>query len=319
MLQAIWHLTHIWAWFPLILLSFPIRTQAQSSQRNITVPSDAPQIVYTPFVCDVSSGSANTGKECDGAWQVISLKDATFVSTNGPAPGVDIVPQMFFRFRGANPQSSKLSRNTDILWRSKASAFYLSTSSLSNATTNITVSNNGTTSAAAFNSSVGIVSVYNLPESTISTVAITFIPDASPTRLDIGDIILTVAGEPVTSIIFPTETLPPTASLPTFGTPSPTSAPTPVQASSNRRLIAQAVGITLGLSLGLTTVAVLLYVFWRHRRRRRPPGDSDSETSRSTTHPPWPRVACPPTLAVGADYQTRWSGRSEKKWFRRWT
>ncbi|KAF8075195.1 hypothetical protein FPV67DRAFT_1381461, partial [Lyophyllum atratum] len=214
---------------------------------NVTVSSTTPQIVYTPSVCDASTPNAN--EQCSGAWQVIDLNGTTLVSTNGPAPdrdSISIIPQMFFKFR--------------------ASALYLSTSFQSNATTNITVSNNGTIRSAVFNSSAGMVFILNLVESEISTVAVTYVPEAFPARLDIGDLLLTVTDDPATSVFLPSMTLPPTASLPTIGSPEPTISSVPVRDNAKRTLIAQAVGITLGLSLGLTAVAVLAYIFWRRRR-----------------------------------------------------
>ncbi|KAG6872897.1 hypothetical protein C0995_005303 [Termitomyces sp. Mi166 len=235
------------------LLSLPGRSLAQV---NVTVPITASQIDYTPFLC--RNSSTDSPEECEDVWQVINSNGTTLVSTHGPAHG-SIIPQMFVQFR--------------------ASGFSLSTSAFSNATTNITVSNNDTVVAATFNSSVGIVSVLNLQEVELSTVVITFVTDGLPTRLDISSITLTVTGNPyATSVFLPSITLPPTATLPIFETPPPPSSPTPVEASSdNHTFVAEAVGITLGLSLGLTVVAVLGYLFWRRRRRRRPPEDSDSE------------------------------------------
>ncbi|RDB18528.1 hypothetical protein Hypma_000235 [Hypsizygus marmoreus] len=271
----------IWAqWFPLLLiLSIAHGSQAQSinthsNKRNITIPSTSAQIVYTPFVCNAST--ALTNPRCDGAWQIIDLHKQTFVSTNGPAPAsANIIPQMFLRFR--------------------ASALYLSTSALSNSTTNITVSNNGTSTAAVFNSSVGVIAVINLPEAETTTVAITYIPDADapfPSRLDIGSLMLTVSDNPATSVFLPSMTLPPSSAPPTF-TPHPTSTNTPSQSAepqpqsaSNRTKIAEAVGITIGLGLGLTAFSVLGYVCWRRRRRRRPPGEGDSESSGTSGVPP---------------------------------
>ncbi|GLB41581.1 hypothetical protein LshimejAT787_1001810 [Lyophyllum shimeji] len=301
MLQALWHSPRIWAWFPfLLLLSLAEWTQAQSILHNVTVTSTTPQIVYTPFVCGPSA--ANTDEQCSGAWRVLDLNGTTLVSTSGPAPdssNTSIIPQMFFQFR--------------------ASALHLSTSSLSNATTNITVSNNGTIIAKVFNSSVGMVAVLNLRESEISTVAVTFIPDAFPARLDIGNLVLSVTGDPATSAFLPSMTLPPTASLPAFGTPLPTTSSAPDPGTTKRTLIAQAVGITLGLSFGLTAVAVIAYICWRRRRRRRLPGDGDSEASRSA-HSPWPPVSMRQHqhgMNVGADYQVRGGGQHDKtRWFR---
>jgi len=300
MLQATCHSTRIWAWFPLLLLSLVQWTQAQSTLRNVTVSNTTPQIVYTPFTCDPST--ANTNEQCSGAWRVLDLNGTTLVSTNGPAPdanNISIIPQMFFRFR--------------------ASSLYLSTSSLSNATANITVSNNGIIISKVFNSSVGMVAVLGLREPEISTVAITFIPDALPARLDIGNLILRVTDDPATSVFLPSMMLPPTASLPTFGRPEPTTSSMPNQGDAQRTLIAEAVGITIGLSFGLTAVAVLAYIFWRRRRRRRPPGDSDSEASRST-HSPWPPVSMRQhqhNVGIGADYQVRGGNQHEKtRWFR---
>ncbi|KAH0583086.1 hypothetical protein H2248_010973 [Termitomyces sp. 'cryptogamus'] len=193
---------------------------------------------------------------------VIKFDGTTIVSTYGPAPG-SIIPQMFVQFR--------------------ASTFDLFTSPLSNATVNITVSNNDTVVAATFNSSVGMASVLGLTEADLSTVVVTFVPGKLPTRLDISSINLTVTGDPATSIFLPSMTLPPTASLPIFS-PALSSPPSPVEASDHHMLVVEAVGITIGLSLGLTVVAVLGYLYWRRRRRRRPPEDCEGEATSQPSH-----------------------------------
>ena len=69
---------------------------------------------------------------------------------------------------------------------------YIYPSPLSNATANVTVSVNQTSISAGFNSSIGVIAIFNLPESSTTTVALTFVPSSSPSRLDIGTLILTV-------------------------------------------------------------------------------------------------------------------------------
>ncbi|KAH0583087.1 hypothetical protein H2248_010973 [Termitomyces sp. 'cryptogamus'] len=128
-----------------------------------------------------------------------------------------------------------------------------------------------------------MASVLGLTEADLSTVVVTFVPGKLPTRLDISSINLTVTGDPATSIFLPSMTLPPTASLPIFS-PALSSPPSPVEASDHHMLVVEAVGITIGLSLGLTVVAVLGYLYWRRRRRRRPPEDCEGEATSQPSH-----------------------------------
>ncbi|KAF9465528.1 hypothetical protein BDZ94DRAFT_1253330 [Collybia nuda] len=261
------------------VIFFAFIAQVQAKPRNITLSNASPQIVYTPFRCSATV-SDDTQPQCPGAWQLVDLGGATFVSTTGPDPATEGAnPQMFFQFR--------------------ASAMYFTTSPLSNATANINISANGTTVATTFDSSVGSVAAVSLRDSAITTVVITFFPVDSYSRLDIGNFTLTVVDNPASTVVFPSMTLPPTASLPTVISPSnaPTSSlspsPSPVQGVSNRVKVGEAVGIVLGLGLGLTAVAVVLYIIWR-RRRLRDPHETDSEASTTSSDDRRPEPPPPP-------------------------
>ncbi|KAJ7582201.1 hypothetical protein C8J56DRAFT_245022 [Mycena floridula] len=223
---------------------------AQAGSSNVSISNTSPQIRYTPFLCPT------TTETCDGAWRVTDVDGASVVSTNGPSDAEnDIIPQMFFSF--------------------KASTIFVQTSSLSNATVNLTVFAGNVAVTAVIDSSLRNFTVVQLPEDEVTTLSLTFIAGA-PSRLDIGDIIITVSDPTASSSFLPTQTLPPSIILPSFVPPSsapiPTATASPLPTSttisslSHKRLVALAVGLVVGLGLGLTILAAALWFLWRRRR-----------------------------------------------------
>jgi len=94
-------------------------------------------------------------------------------STFGPtSAGGDIIPQLFLVLRG--------------------NSFVLRTSSISNATANVTVlsSPSNVFVTTIFNSSAGSISAVNLPPNEDVTLAVTYISsqNGTPTRLDIDSV-----------------------------------------------------------------------------------------------------------------------------------
>jgi hypothetical protein len=110
--------------------------------------------------------------------QVVNLTDATngtVTSTFGPtAAGGNLIPQLFLILRGLS--------------------FDLITSSLSNATANITVlaSPSNVFVSTTFNSSMGHISTVDLPPDQVITLGVTYMrsPDGKPTRLDIDSVVV---------------------------------------------------------------------------------------------------------------------------------
>ncbi|KAF8238177.1 hypothetical protein L208DRAFT_363234 [Tricholoma matsutake] len=263
----------------LVLLSLVAIANATQSwfpdYYNVTIPNTSSQVVYTPSLCNSSIAI------CSGAWQILDLNGTTVVSTNGPDPAQgSIIPQMFFQARARD--------------------IYIYPFNLSNATANITVTTNQSSISTNFNSSVGVIAILNLLESQTTVVALTFVPSFSASRLDIGSLILTVPTKYVTlissvinpnnqidplysttatSVILPTVTLPPSMTL-SFPAPISTSTSTASHTWSNHQLVADAVGIVLGLGFGLTAIAVVGYVCWRRRRLK----NSDVSSQRGVCH-----------------------------------
>ena len=104
----------------------------------------------------------------------------TVTSTFGPtSSGGNLIPQLFLVLRGTS--------------------FILRTSSVSNATTNITVlaSPSNVFVSTAFNSSAGSISAVNLPPDQDVTLAVTYISsqNGTPTRLDIDSVIVSSEDE----------------------------------------------------------------------------------------------------------------------------
>ena len=165
-----------------------------------------------------------------------------------------------------------------------ASALYILTSPLSNATVNITVSANGVAISNLFDSTIGSASVVSLPQNSTTTFSATFVPALSPTLFGVQALLITVPANayglpsfhanlllmiiPRTSTSFlPTFSDPPTNALPTFIPPPPNPSPSaPSNRTSKNVMIAQAIGITVGISLGLTALAALAFYCWKRWR-----------------------------------------------------
>jgi len=240
-----------------LVCSFVVLPCLAQSTENISIPNTSPQIEYSPFLCNVT-GSASFSPSCLGGWQVLTSEEGTILSSEGAGPlGANIVPQMFLRFQ--------------------ASTLFLTTSTSSNATFTITVSVGDDIANASANSSVGQAGIFNLPENETTTLSVTFDAGQIPSHLDIGNITIQVPVNSSLSSALPTQTLPPSVSLPIFvstssgssstSTPSSTSS-TQSDAAKHKQLIDVAVGLTLGLGLGLTLIITLMYFAWKRRRRR---------------------------------------------------
>ncbi|KAJ7708755.1 hypothetical protein B0H17DRAFT_364392 [Mycena rosella] len=176
-----------WTWLWLLIASLPV---CRAASVNVSVSNTSPEIVYTPFVCNSSSLIADPG--CKGAWWVVcagcyaprtayalnrnvtNIAGIPTVSTTGPDPeGANIVPQMFLAFR--------------------ASALYISTSAVSNATANFSVSSASNTVSRVVASAAALVAIVNLVEAELTTLTITFVPGQNISQLDIGSILITVS------------------------------------------------------------------------------------------------------------------------------
>ncbi|KAF8972719.1 hypothetical protein BDZ97DRAFT_1605360, partial [Flammula alnicola] len=222
---------------------------------NLSIPVTSPQMVYTPFVCNSTTVLANP-QSCAGAWKLSNSSDAgsATVSVSGPSlASANIIPQLFFQFRAFD--------------------LFLTTLPSSNATVNITVSSNGTAVSTLFNSTFGSVTVINLPGDVVSLFTITFVSSTTPTRFDLQSIIITALADGAITSILPPATLPPSISVPTFTVSSSTTSilpsstsPAPVQASSKNKKVAEAVGLTVGLGLGLTALSTVGLYCWKRRR-----------------------------------------------------
>ncbi|KAF8997852.1 hypothetical protein BDQ17DRAFT_1428752 [Cyathus striatus] len=243
------------AYSALLLFLLSVISPLVGADRNVTIPVNSTQITYTPFLCNATV--ANPDAQCAGAWRtIVNSTGGALVSTDGPDPAANnIIPQMFLRIQ--------------------AKTIFLQPSIFSNATANITVSESDITVSTLFNTSLGPATILNLNSSVTTMVAISYVeisedPDAI---LEVEGLIITVDDDTPSSSILPTQTLPPSISMPTFSPPSPTStpspSPTPPPSPSRRRMIAEAVGLTVGLGLGLTALSAAAFYYWRRRRRER--------------------------------------------------
>ncbi|KAF9224155.1 hypothetical protein BS17DRAFT_780574 [Gyrodon lividus] len=158
----------------LALYFVDILTLRVFAQQNVILSSTNPDIIYNPPPC--SPSFIITG--CVSPWQLSNdtVPGTTIVSTNGPIPEAgNVVPQMFLSFR--------------------ASTLYLRTTSLSNATVNLTLTAEPTdvSITTQLNTSISLIVVINLPETQTTTLGVTFLPGDLPTRFDVESITLTVA------------------------------------------------------------------------------------------------------------------------------
>ncbi|KAJ6485782.1 hypothetical protein C8R45DRAFT_282069 [Mycena sanguinolenta] len=236
----------------LVILSLSVNAQTAASV-NVSVVNTSPQIAYTPFIC-TSAASLSSDPDCLGGWNVTTISEIQTVTTTGPAPnGAEIIPQMFMTFR--------------------ASALYMSTSAISNASANFTVTSSSLTVSRVIDTAVGLIGIVDLLESELSTLTITFIPGQNVSRLDIGSILVTVTDPDDPSSFLPTMTLPPSMALPTFTphtTSSLSSSPSPTNTQHSlphRAEVAEALGLVLGLGVGLTIIVSVAFFWWKRRRR----------------------------------------------------
>lgn len=114
------------ALFTSLAILFQTEVQAQSNQlQNITFQNTAPELSYTPPVCDIGIVD-DIPANCTGTWSVGALQgsveckllievllhrtilnqpgssNASVTSTEGPSEGFEgLIPQLFFTFRGA--------------------------------------------------------------------------------------------------------------------------------------------------------------------------------------------------------------------------
>ncbi|KAJ7876288.1 hypothetical protein B0H13DRAFT_2055699 [Mycena leptocephala] len=244
--------TCFWLW--IVISSLPATCAAGSV--NVSISNTAPQIVYTPFLCN-NTTSLISNPDCKGGWNVSDIAGIQTVSTTGPdVNGAEIIPQMFMAFR--------------------ASALYMSTSVVSNATANFTVTSTSSSISTVVDSAAGLIALVNLVESELTTLTITFIPGQDISQLDIGSILVAVTDPDTTSSFLPTLTLPPSMTLPTFTPQTTASSSLSVSASpsstqrslAHRAQIAEALGLVLGLGVGLTLIAGVAFFWWRRRRRQ---------------------------------------------------
>jgi len=238
-------------WVPSFLVLSAVQIdviRAQSS--NITLTSTAPQIIWSPALCNMSLTDVN----CSSAWRVADdIPGIEVTSTNGPDPATgDIIPQMFLSFR--------------------ASAIYIRTSPLSIATANVTISS--TTLKPLYldtqvDSSIGWISADGLPEDRILTLGITYVPDSDGQngdggRFDIQFVTMSVANTSVTSSFLPSMTLPATRTPPIFSnSQTPTTAP--ARSQSKGVIIGESLGPALGVLLFASAWAAVIL---RRRRMR---------------------------------------------------
>ncbi|KAG2144280.1 hypothetical protein DEU56DRAFT_732819 [Suillus clintonianus] len=231
-------------------------TLVVSAQQQVVLGSTNPDIVYLPALCNVSDMG------CLSAWQIyidfpsINGTPAIATGTTGPIPQTgNTVPQLFLTFR--------------------ASALYLLTSPLSNATVNfsLTADPSGVTITKQVNTNISkIIIADNLPETQTTTLGVTFLQGPSLTRFDVESITLNVTNSSATSSYLPTLSLP-TSSFPPSISPTSTST---VNSNTNQRTVT-IVGATLGGVLGplaISSAGIFVYRRWRRRRIKRSEGDA---------------------------------------------
>ncbi|TRM58791.1 hypothetical protein BD626DRAFT_510563 [Schizophyllum amplum] len=221
-----------------------------------------------------------------------TIESGAVVITTSGSGEEGIVPQMFLEFRGMFGASSMSGASfgptcsPSVLATPSASALYLSTSALSTANVSATISQGGTATYQNVTSSTGLIAIVGLEGAALSTLALTYI---GPGRFDLSQMWLTVDDElaTLTSSFLPSLSAPPSATLPVFTTGAPTivaSQPSVPQDNRSRNL-AYPLGLTLGLGLGLTTLAACSYALWRRWRRRR----KDRELEEAKEQEAWER------------------------------
>ncbi|KAJ3525861.1 hypothetical protein NMY22_g10398 [Coprinellus aureogranulatus] len=273
-----------WLTLHLLFSSTPICSAQQAfNQQNVTIPLDPDegQVVYTPFFCNATRVETDP-ESCTGAWYALFLRSRILQLANtddllaldadmqsgfsdsglpivtsagqNPATG-NILPQIFFRFRGSQAFLNMVP---------------------SNSTVNVTISANNITIMHSVQASLGTATIVNIPGNAITTLTITVLPTpANSVPFSLLSLVITTPIDADSTSIFPTATLPSPIPVSTWFTLTTTSLATstitmpsqPQPTSNRRRMIAQAVGITVGLGLGLTGIAVGAFFYWKKRRR----------------------------------------------------
>ena len=115
------------------------------------------------------------------------------VSTSGPSPvSSNIIPQMFFQFRGT---LSAICDTVHVFHNLAASGVIFTILPSSNATVNITISAAGLVVSQTFDSTVGSASIVNLPKNDVALLTLTVIPETPSTRFDLGSLTITVPAD----------------------------------------------------------------------------------------------------------------------------
>ncbi|KAI0058977.1 hypothetical protein BV25DRAFT_1829532 [Artomyces pyxidatus] len=223
---------------------------AANARIVVTIENTDPRIAYLPSVCNDFSQT-----NCTAPWQLLALPGASsgsVTTTSGPVPAADdLLPQLFLTLRGTS--------------------LVLRTSTLSNATANITLtaSPSGLSVTTTLDSSEGSLSALNLPPDQDITLTLTYIPSANgPTRLDIDSVTVWAQNSSETSLSpLP---LPSSSFLPSFVVPAPTATP-----SHHEAHLVQPKGTIIGEALagffGLILIAagMVSFVKWKRQREAR--------------------------------------------------
>ncbi|EIW75182.1 hypothetical protein CONPUDRAFT_112458 [Coniophora puteana RWD-64-598 SS2] len=223
-----------------ILFALAAATVGAHAQQTVRIPSTSADIDYSPALCN-----ASVSESCSGVWQVLSdVPNTSVVATYGPANATgDIIPQAFFSFR--------------------ASSVQVRTSPYSNATINFTLSapSTGVFVTKEIQSDVQLIVGADIPDTQVTTLGITFIPQEATTRFDIEYIELNVTNSSATSSFLPSFTLPASSSPPTYFPPTSTSQS---HHSASSGTIA---GAVVGSVLGVCAIGVVAGLFYRKRNR----------------------------------------------------
>jgi len=248
---------------------------------SVSLLSD--RVAYTPFVCNAAEAEAD-GEACAGAWFANATEESSFPSvTTVQKETWGVIPQMFFQFR--------------------ATTAYLTLMANRNASVDLTLSSaNGLSITRTIPHSISSVAAVNLVEGEVTLLTLTVVPAGGPASFGVSSLEITVHDDLPSSSIFPTPALPPPTPISTF-VPATSTAwaastitmPAAPPDESRKKLIAHAVGITLGVGLGLTLVLAVLFYLYRKRRRRRAEADAQLTWTR-----PAPAALAGGTVAMGA-------------------
>ncbi|PAV19721.1 hypothetical protein PNOK_0465500 [Pyrrhoderma noxium] len=225
--------------------------------QNITLQSYQRELVYIPELCNATGADVANG--CSGAWVETELEEASnslVTTTFGPAAEFEnIVPQVYLIFR--------------------ASAIYIKTSDVSNATANLTVSSqpSGGLESTVITPLQEFWTIQGIDESQLSEAVVTFIPEVDdsgselPTRLDIDFIKITVSNISATESALPSQTISTSVFTPVFATFTTVASSSGSNRSPSPGSI---VGATIGGMAGFLLICGLVAtLLWRRHRRKR--------------------------------------------------